>query len=151
MSAQTFHSKLTKSGSRVVLPIPFDPNEAWGAKDRHYVNGKIQANVFRGLIQFDGSSYFLSIGPAWLRDAHLNLDEELEVTLDMEGPLAKRMPEDIREALAGNPQAQAFFDSLPTFYRNNYTRWLESAKRAETRQARIREFISLLTDRKRER
>lgn len=151
MNGQTFRSKLTKSGSKVILPIPFDPNEAWGAKDRHYVHGKIHEIVFRGLIQFDGSSYFLPVGPAWLRDAHLNLDEELEITLDAEGPLVGRIAEDVGAALEANPQAKAFFESLPTFYRNNYMRWLESAKRVETRRARIREWITLLAAGKRER
>jgi uncharacterized protein YdeI (YjbR/CyaY-like superfamily) len=33
---------------------------------------------------------------------------------------------------------------LATFYRNNYIRWIESAKRPETRRGRIAEMVDLL-------
>jgi len=151
MSTQTFRSKLTKSGSKVILPIPFDPNEAWGVRERHHITGKIQDVVYRGAVQSENGAYFLSIGPVWLRDSHLELGQELEVSLDAEGPQLERMPEDIAAELAANPSAKAFFEALPTFYRKNYMRWLESAKRAETRQARIREIVALLAAGKRER
>ena len=150
MPVQTFRSKLTKSGSRVILSIPFDPNETWGARERHHVSGTIQNIVFRGPLQFTDGAWFLSVGPAWLRDEHLELEQELEVTLDAEGPQLERLPADIAAALAEDPAARAFFEALPTFYRKNYMRWLESAKRPETRQARIRELVALLAAGKRE-
>ena len=36
---------------------------------------------------------------------------------------------DIAAALVAEPQARAFFESVAPFYRNNYIRWIESAKR----------------------
>jgi len=33
---------------------------------------------------------------------------------------------------------------LATFYRNTYIKWIESAKRPETRAARIEEMVQLL-------
>ncbi len=53
-------------------------------------------------------------------------------------------------ALATNTVAKAFFDGLPTFYRKNYIRWIESAKRPETRAKRIVEMMALLAEGKRE-
>jgi ATPase subunit of ABC transporter with duplicated ATPase domains len=41
--------------------------------------------------------------------------------------------------------------SLATFYRNGYIRWIESARRPETRQARITEMIGLLKAGKKQR
>ena len=54
------------------------------------------------------------------------------------------------DAMRVEPQAKQFFDSLPTFYRNNYMRWINSAKRPPTRAARIAEMMELLKAGKRE-
>jgi hypothetical protein len=151
MGTQSFRAAPTKRGTKVVLPLPFDPNRVWGERERYHVRGEIAGVFFRGPIQHDAGMYFLSLGPAWLRDAHLALEEETAVTLDVEGPQVEMMPADIAAALAADPQAQRFFESLPTFYRKNFMRWLDSAKRAETRQARIREMVALLAAGRRER
>jgi uncharacterized protein YdeI (YjbR/CyaY-like superfamily) len=63
------------------------------------------------------------------------------------GPLA----EDIAAALAAEPDARRFFESLATFYRKNFMRWIEGARRPETRAKRIAETVATLTSGKRER
>jgi uncharacterized protein YdeI (YjbR/CyaY-like superfamily) len=54
------------------------------------------------------------------------------------------MAPDIADAVRADPQARAFFESLASFYRKNYVRWIEEAKRPETRAKRIAEAVSLL-------
>ncbi len=151
MSAHIFRSKLEQTGSKIILPLPFDPDEVWGQRERHHLNGQIQGVVFRGPVQGAKGAYFLSLGPVWLRDSGFSLGQEVEVSLDAEGPQLERMAEDIAAALAANPKARSFFEALPTFYRKNYMRWLEGAKRPETRAVRIRELLELLAAGKRER
>ena len=68
----------------------------------------------------------------------------MEVTLSLEGPQSETLSPDVLEALDSEPQARAFFESLATFYRNTYVKWIESTKRPETRAARIREMLELL-------
>jgi len=43
------------------------------------------------------------------------------------------------------------WDSLATFYRKGYTRWVEEAKRPETRTKRLAEMVELLKAGKRQR
>ncbi len=151
MILQTFTTKLTFKGKRASIALPFDPNTVWGAKERHHVTGTINGINIRGPLVDEGSAYFLGIGPAWLRDAHLDQDATLIVTLAPEGPQQDNMAQDVTTALAANAEARAFFESLPTFYRKNYVRWIESAKRPETRRARIAEMMTLLKAHQRER
>lgn len=66
------------------------------------------------------------------------------MALSPEGPQSEGLSTDVAEALEAEPQAKAFFESLATFYRNTYIKWIESAKRPETRSARITEMIELL-------
>jgi uncharacterized protein YdeI (YjbR/CyaY-like superfamily) len=59
-------------------------------------------------------------------------------------PPARSVPAYIRAALARNRAAQRFFRELAPSYRRLYVRWIDSAKREETRQKRLREAISAL-------
>ena len=144
MTTQRFNAAIEKTGSKTVLRIPFNPNEVWGAKERHDVTGTVNGIPIRGSLKLDGEQYLLPIGPAWQREHSLADGAVVSVELTAEGPQADQLSTDITAALAGETQAQAFFESLPTFYRKNYIRWIESAKRPETRAARIQEMVDLL-------
>ena len=62
-----------------------------------------------------------------------------------------RVDLDVAAALSAAPDACRFFESLPTFYRKNYMRWIHDAKRPETRAKRVAEMVELLSAGKRER
>lgn len=59
-------------------------------------------------------------------------------------PAADGVPRYVQEAFRNNPGAKRFFDGLARSYRRLYVRWIDSAKREETRQKRLREAIRLL-------
>lgn len=151
MSKQEFRTTIEALGSKVIVPIPFDPATAWGARQRYHVTGTINEHTFRGGLETDGARYFLAPGPAWRRDSKLGVGDSVTVVLMPEGPLQDNVADDIAAALAADSTARGFFESLPTFYRKNYMRWIDSAKRAETRAARIAEMMTLLQAGKRER
>lgn len=46
--------------------------------------------------------------------------------------------------LKKNKDARAFFDKLAYSHRREYVRWIEEAKRAETRTARVAKAIEML-------
>jgi uncharacterized protein YdeI (YjbR/CyaY-like superfamily) len=55
------------------------------------------------------------------------------------------LAEDISAALAANPAAAAFFDTLAQFYRKAYLRWIDATtRRPQVRAARIAEVVDLL-------
>jgi hypothetical protein len=141
---QRFKTTIAKSGSRTFIPIPFNPNEVWGVKQRHYITGTVNGCKVRGSLGSDGTQYFLPIGAAWRRDNFLDAGVEVEVVVSPEGPQSEGMATDVAAALDAEPGAKAFFESLATFYRNTYMKWIESAKRPETRAARIKEIVELL-------
>ena len=151
MTTQRFKTSVTKAGSRTYVPIPFDPNEAWGVKQRHHITGSINGCAVRGSLGSDGSQYFLPLGAAWRRDNGVEVGSEVEVVLTPEGPQADTLAPDILAALESEPEVRAFFEALATFYRNGYIRWIESAKRPETRSARIAEMLNLLKAGKKQR
>ena len=54
------------------------------------------------------------------------------------------VPTALREALKAEPRAQAVFDSLAPSHRQAYTRWIASAKRAETQGRRASSAVQML-------
>jgi len=147
---QSFHTTVQKQSSRVFIVLPFDPQAVWGKKQRHYIRGTINGAMIRGSLGSDGDTYFLPLGAAWRRDCGMEAGTAVTVVLWPEGPQQETLAEDIASALAQEPTAAAFFASLATFYRNTYVKWIESAKRPETRAKRIEEMIKLLKEGKRE-
>ena len=144
LNTQRFKTVLMKSGSRVFIPIPFNPNEVWSVKQRHYIKGTVNGHGVRGSLGSDGKQYFLPLGAAWRRGCGLDAGDDVEVALSPEGPQSETLSTDVANALDAEPQAKSFFESLATFYRNSYIKWIESAKKPETRTARIQEMIELL-------
>ena len=86
------------------------------------------------------------MGAAWRRGCGLEAGAEVDVLLSPEGPQSENLSPDLVSALEAEPRAKAFFESLATFYRNTYIKWIESAKRPETRSERIREMVKLLIE-----
>ena len=144
MTAQLFTAIISKSGTRIFIALPFNPNEVWGVKSRHHIQGSVNEHAVRGSLGSDGTQYFLLLGVAWRRDCGLDAGSKVDVVVWPEGPQSEGLLPDVAAALDAEPQAKAFFESLATFYRNTFIKWIESAKRPETRSARINEMLNLL-------
>jgi hypothetical protein len=149
MSHQRFTAIIVSRGSRCGIVVPFDPDTLWGAKARHDVSGTIGGCNIRGPLQPDRDGWMLALGPAWQRDNGFGEGDEVEVVLAPEGPQMDNVPADLAAALNANPAALDFFFSIAPFYRKNYVRWIEQAKRPETRVSRITETVKSLAEGKR--
>ncbi len=76
--------------------------------------------------------------------------DEVLVEIALEGPQSTTLGDDVAEAFRAEPEAARFFDSMPTFYRNNVARSIAGAKRPETRAKRISEAVARAKARQRE-
>jgi hypothetical protein len=151
MTTQRFTAMVAKTGNKTFIVLPFNPDEVWGVKQRHHLTGSINGCDWRGALAADGDTYVLPLGAAWRRDNGVEAGAEVEVELAPEGPQTDALAPDIAAALDAVPDARTFFESLATFYRTGYLRWIEGGKRTDTRQARIAEMINLLRAGKKQR
>lgn len=136
---------VTGPKGRVYLPVPFDPDAVWGAKPAHHVHGTVGPSDVRAVIEPLGDGRGIRLGPAWLRDRRIGVGDTVDVVLEPEGPQRGELAEDLAAALAANPEAAAFFDSLAQFYRRAYLTWIDGTKRRpEVRAQRIAEVVELL-------
>ncbi|HEX8867618.1 MAG TPA: YdeI/OmpD-associated family protein [Lentzea sp.] len=145
MTARRFTGTARADGhGRVVVAVPFDPDEVWGVKSRHHISGTVNQVRFRGVV--DTVSRQIVLTAAWLRDNDLKPGDRVEVELAPEGPQRADLAEDVAVALDAAPAAGAFFDSLAQFYRRAYLRWIDgTTRRPELRAARIAEMVELLS------
>lgn len=55
------------------------------------------------------------------------------------------MPDELQSALEMNESAKNFFESLSPSYQRQYFGWIANAKKAETKQKRVKEAMNLLS------
>jgi hypothetical protein len=153
MGAQRFRAVIDAGGrDSAVIVVPFDPDEAWGAKTDHPVSGTIGGCRIRARLVPAGRRWVLPLASRRLISMELAIGDEVAVELAPEGPQRGDLADDIAAALAANPAAAAFFDTLAQFYRKAYLRWIDATtRRPELREARIAEVVSLLAARVKER
>ena len=127
------------------IDLPFDPDAVWGTKERHHVGGTIAGHKLRAVIDQGARSF--TLGAMWAADCPVAVGDEVEVVLWPEGPQRDELADDVAAALAADPKAGAFFDSLAQFYRRAYLRWIDATKKSpELRVERIAEVVRLCHD-----
>lgn len=142
----------TDQKGRVLVPVPFDPDQAWGEKLHHHVAGTVNGMGVRGVLEPFGNSKGLLLGLAWRRGCGIQPGDQVSVMLTPEGPQRDQLPVDIAAALDAEPEAGEFFDSIAQFYRKAYLTWIGATKRRpEVRAERISQMIELLKAKQKQR
>ena len=146
MGSQCFRAVIA-AGPRdsAVITMPFDPDEAWGAKADHPVSGTIGGRRTRTRLVRARDAWVLTLAPKRLLSMGMAIGDQVTVELAPEGPQRGDLAGDIAAALAANPAAGALFDTLAQFYRKAYLRWIDATtRRPDLRAARIAEVVGLL-------
>lgn len=137
-------------GGGALVGVPFDVEKAYGKK-RVKVRVTIDGEPYRGSIaRMGGPRHMLpvlkhiraKIGKGPGAKVAIAMWEDLE-------PRVIAVPADLRRALAAHPRESLFFRDLSYTGRREYVRWIEGAKRAETRAGRVSRAILMLRQGKR--
>lgn len=146
MESQRFAATVAAAGTgSLLVPVPFNPDRVWGAKQRHHVAGTVNGIRVRAVIQAVGDGFGFTLGHKSLSAQGVAVGDEVTVEIAPEGPQRDDLADDVAAALAADPDAGAFFDSLAQFYRKGYLRWIDATKRRpEQRAQRIAEMVTLL-------
>src|SRR5258706_7576193 len=84
---------------RVLVPLPFSADEAWGAKPTHRLGGSVNGLRMRAIIERSGDDEVFALGPAWLRGRDIAVGDTVVVELTPEGPQREDLADDIAAAL----------------------------------------------------
>jgi Bacteriocin-protection, YdeI or OmpD-Associated/Domain of unknown function (DUF1905) len=148
MQAKRFSVRVSADPrGHAVIAIPFDPDEAWGVKAVHHVNGTVNGRRVRVTLAPDDSGWAFTLNPARMRGTGIAAGSDVTVELAPEGPQRGDLAADVSAALEANPAAGAFFDTLAQFYRKAYLRYIDATtRRPDLRAARIAEVAGLLAN-----
>ena len=137
MEPERFVAIVAASGRGTLLvPVPFNPDQIWGAKQRHYITGTVNGIRVRAVLEPAGDAFGFILGRTSPSSRGVAVGDTVTVEIAPEGPQRDDLAEDVTAALAANPDAGAFFDSLAQFYRRAYLRWIDATKRRPDQRAR---------------
>lgn len=89
----------------------------------------------------------MGLNRAVRKEAGVEAGDTVEVKIELDtAPREVEIPEALADALAEDSEARAAFDRLAYSHRKEYARWIEEAKRDETRKRRVVNALEMLRE-----
>jgi hypothetical protein len=130
-------------GGGVLIRIPFDLREAFGGV-RVPVRVRVNGYEFRTTTAVMGGKALIGLNKQVREGAGVAVGHRVEVELQRdEEPRTVEVPEAFASALA-EAGLRVRFDRLSYTHRKEYVRWIEEAKREETRERRLAKAVEML-------
>jgi hypothetical protein len=148
-----FHTEVLREGKTATgLHVPDEVIAGLGAGKRPAVRITINDYSYRTTAMFMGGRFLVPLAAEHRDGAGVSAGEEIDVDIELDTAVREVIvPADLATALAGQPSVQAFFDQLSFTHRKEWVRWIEDAKKADTRHARVTKAIEALRAGKRTR
>jgi Bacteriocin-protection, YdeI or OmpD-Associated/Domain of unknown function (DUF1905) len=117
-----------------------------GAK-RFPVVATVNGYSWRTTISRMRGEFLLGLNRAVRQEAGVESGHTVDIELKLDAaPRQVRVPEALEHGLAEDSKARATFDGLSYTHRKEYARWIEEAKREETRQGRVAKALEMLRE-----
>jgi hypothetical protein len=115
-----------------------------GAK-RFPVVATVSGYTWRTTVTRMGGEFLLGLSREVRAGAGVEAGDSVEVQIGLDtAPRDVHVPEALATALNSDPMARATFTALAYTHRKEYARWIEDAKREETRQRRVEQAVKML-------
>ncbi|MBN8589496.1 MAG: DUF1905 domain-containing protein [Rhodothermia bacterium] len=145
----TFTAELIRPddpGTWTFIVMPFNVEETYGVRSQFKVRGTINEVEFAGTLMPRGDgTHFLVVKQALREKIGKEKGDTVAVFLEPDtGTREVTIPSDVELALKLKPEALTTFNALSYSHKKEYIDWIESAKRAKTRQNRILKMLEKL-------
>jgi len=127
------------------LAVPHDIVAALGTSKRPTVRVTVGAHTYRTTVASMGGRFLVPLNADNRAAAGVSAGDEVDVDIEPDDePREVDLPAELAAALVQDATAQAYFDQLAYTHRKEWVRWIEEAKKAETRAARITKTVASL-------
>jgi hypothetical protein len=134
------------------IAVPADVVAALGSGSRPAVTVTVGGHSYRTTVARMGGRFLVPLSAENRTAAGVAAGDEVDVGIEPDtAPREVEVPADLADALAHDDAARATFDGLSFTHRKEWVRWLEEAKKAETRATRLAKTVESLRDGKRAR
>ena len=127
------------------MQVPDEVVSALGAGKRAPVRVSVGGHTYRTTVASMGGRFLVPLSAENRTAASVSAGQEVDVSIEADvAPREVTVPADLADALAEDHDAQAFFDALAYSHRKEWVRWIEEAKRPETRGTRLAATLEAL-------
>lgn len=132
-----FCTEVTLAGKTATgLQVPDEVVEALGGGKRPPVAVTVGAHTYRTTVAPMGGAFWIPLAAEHREAAGVQAGQQVDVRVELDtAPRETPLPEDLAAAL--DDGARAFFEGLAPSHRKEWVRWVEEAKKPETRATRI--------------
>jgi ribosomal protein L11 len=150
---QTFTATLIgrgPNGAWVHLDVPFSVEKVWGTRARIAVRGTVDGFAFRSSLMPRGKGVFYMAFTKEMQAAtKAGAGDSVSVVMEPDtAPRTVTVPAYLKKALQAAPAQDKLFAALSYSHRKEYVDWIDSAKKPETRAARIDKMLKMLGTKK---
>ncbi len=141
-----FQTTVLQAGKTATgLPIPDVVVEALGSGKRPKVVVTVAGYSYRTTVAPMGGQYLVPLSAEHRTAAGVAAGDQVEVDIELDqAPRVVELPADLAAELSRDVQAREYFDGLAYTHRKEWVRWIEEAKKPETRQTRLDKTMAAL-------
>lgn len=145
MSTINFETKLFTIESWTILRLPETASAKLPSRGMTMVKGTINNIPFKTLLEPDGRygpdkkpSHWFRLDEKLLNEISANAGDTVQVSLEPTKEwIEPDVPDDLKNALANSPKAEALWKDITPLARWDWIRWIRAVKTPETRQKHI--------------
>jgi hypothetical protein len=127
------------------IEVPDDVVAVLGSGSRPPVTVTVGGHSYRTTVARMGGRFLVPLSAENRTAAGVAAGDQVDVDIEPDtAPREVEVPPDLAEALAGDDAARATFDGLSFTHRKEWVRWVEEAKKADTRATRLAKTVEAL-------
>ena len=127
------------------IEVPEDVVAALGSGNRPPVTVTVGGHSYRTTVARMGGRFLVPLSAENRTAAGVAAGDQVEVDIVLDGGAREvAVPGDLAAALARDDAARATFDGLSFTHRKEWVRWIEEAKKPETRTTRLAKTVESL-------
>jgi bacteriocin resistance YdeI/OmpD-like protein/uncharacterized protein DUF1905 len=127
------------------IEVPDDVVAVLGPGSRPPVTVTVGGHSYRTTVARMGGRFLVPLSAENRTAAGVAAGDQVDVDIEPDtAPREIEVPADLVEALAGDDAARATFDGLSYTHRKEWVRWVDEAKKADTRATRLAKTVEAL-------
>jgi hypothetical protein len=148
MGSIRFTAPLVPRGPAAAIVLDDDQVTAVGEGAKRFpVLATVNGYAWRTSVARMGGEFLLGLSRAVREEAAVEAGDTVEVELVLDtAPRELELSAALADALAADPVAKAKFDALAFTHRKEYSRWVDEAKREDTRERRVAKALEMLRE-----
>ena len=146
MGSIEFNTTLVPRGPAAAVVLDEEQVAAVGEGAKRFpVVATVNGYTWRASVARMGGESLLGLNRAVRQEAGVEAGDSVAVRLELDtAPREVDVPEALATALAADDVARAAFEKLAYTHRKEFARWVDEAKRDETRERRVAKTLEML-------